>query len=816
MGSPAPPTVGQLLRTYRSRARLSQEQLGARSGYSTDYISKLERGQRLPPVEALDRLMAVLDLDTTARDTVESARTAAAGPAGGATRSREGTTLPVQVTSFVGREDQLASMAGLLDEPTVRLLTLTGPGGIGKTRLVVRLAELLAERFVDGLWFVPLATVTDPQHVEPAVASVLGVTERPGVSLTDSIVRLVGQGRGLLVLDNFEHVLPAAPFVGLLVERCPQLQVVVTSRAALSLAGEHRVEVPPLSTPATDLAGDVARIEGHAAVRLFVERARTVRPGFRLDATTAEDVGAICRALDGWPLAIELAAARLGLFPPRALRRRLSPRLPLLSGGPVDRPQRHQTLRATIDWSYELLTPDERLLFARLGVFAGATLDAAEEVCDVAGDLDVVGLLTSLVDKSLARQGGEFEPRVWLLEPIREYAVERLTAAGEDVLLRDRHAASYAALVTRLEPRLVGAEQDDALRQLDVEVDNVRAAMAWLLQTGQVEDQLRMATVFSWYQVARGSCTEAGQWLERGLERGLDGPPPRDAVRGRASLALGQMFIEQGHLDRAVTALEAAQSLCQAQGDRAGVGQALGRLGVIACRQGDYARAVALDEAALRLATEVGDRRERAYALVNLGTVATHLGEHATARERLSEAVELHRAIGDRDAMAHALINLGYDLTLQGHLVEATSVFEEVLATGRAFGFRRHVAYASENLGNIAVLQGDHLVAAARLHEGLEVARELSDQHLLLYLFSDLVKLHAACGRWKPAARLGGVVTALRSRLGLSMAPAEDEGRAQALEVARAAMGERAYADAYAEGTALTLDEALAGALADS
>ena len=818
MGSPVTPTVGQLLRTYRSRARLSQEQLGVRSGYSTDYISKLERGQRLPPFEALDRLMTVLDLDRPARDAVRSARSAAAAPAeaaeaaDAASPGRGVTTLPVQVTSFVGRDDELSAITDLLDDPTVRLLTLTGPGGIGKTRLVVRLGELLADRFVDGLWFVPLATVTDPQHVEPAVASVLGVTERPGVTLTDAVIRLVGHGRGLLVLDNFEHVLAAAPFVGLLLERCPQLQVVVTSRAALSLAGEHRVEVPPLSAPATDLGGDVASIEAHAAVRLFVERARTVRPGFRLDATTAEDVGAICRALDGWPLAIELAAARLRLFPPQALRRRLSPRLALLSGGPVDRPQRHQTLRATIDWSYELLTPDEQLLFARLGVFAGGTLEAAEEVCDVAGDLDVVGLLTSLVDKSLARHGGEFEPRVWMLATIREYAVERLTAAGEDALLHDRHAAYYASLVTRIEPRLVGAQQDDALRQLDAEVDNVRAAMAWLVETGHVEDQLRMAVVFSWHQVARGSCTEAGQWLERGLDSGF---APPDAVRGRALLALGQVFIEQGHLDRAVGALEAAQSLCQAQGDRAGVGQALGRLGVIACRQGHYARAVALDEAALRLATEVGDRRERAYALVNLGTVATHLGEHATARERLSEAVELHRAIGDRDAMAHALINLGYDLTLQGHLAEATTVFEEVLATGRAFGFRRHVGYALENLGNIGVLQGDHSRAAARLREGLAVGRELSDQHLLLYLFSDLVKLHAARGRWEQAARLGGVVTGQRTRLGLSMAPAEDEGRAQALEVARASLGEHRYADAYAEGAATTLDEAVAGALTD-
>ena len=804
-----PPTVGELLRRYRSRARLTQEQLAERSGYSTDYISKLERGERLPPNTALDRLAAVLGLDATTHSVMEVARTrdALGAPDTGRAPGTTVASLPVQVTSFIGREKEIDLLSTLLDGPAVRLLTLTGPGGIGKTRLVVRLCELLAERFADAMWFVPLAPLTDPENVGPAVASVLGVTAKPGVSLTDAVVRFLGGRNGLLVLDNFEHVQSAAPFLGLIVERCPDLRVVVTSRAPLVLASEHRFEVPTLPVPTSESTSNVASIADHAAVRLFVERAQAVRPEFDLRAGTARDVVAICTALDGLPLAIELAAARVRLFPPRALRQRLSPLLALLSGGPVDRPQRHQTLRATIDWSYDLLTGQERVLFARLGVFAGGgTLEAAEAVCDPGGELNVIGLLTSLVDKSLVRQDGEYEARVWLLETIRAYAAERLADMGEWALVGARHAFYYAAMVEKIEPRLIGAEQDEALRQLDLELDNVRAALAWLWDHGHAEEHLGMAAVVSWYQVVRGPCGEARQWLERGLSAG---DALSDAVRGGALLALGDVAIEQGDLDRARAALEAAQALCRAQGDQAGMGKALTRLGVIAWRQGDYERAVANDQAGLRLATAVGDRREQAYALSNLGTVATHLGDHSTARARLTEAVELNRAIGDREALAHALINLGYDLTLQERLAEAKAIFEEVLVTGRVFGLKRYVAYALENLGNICVLRDDHPGAAAYLRQGLVLGREMSDQHLLLYLFSDVVKLNAAQGLAADTARLSGVVTALRHRLGLSMAPAEDAARASALEMARTTLGERGYHDAYAQGLAMTLDEAL-------
>lgn len=821
MGTSGRPTVSELLRTHRSRAHLTQAQLAVRSGYSTDYISKLERGDRVPPSEALDLLATVLALDVPTRAELHDARAVvpAHRPTAPAQRTVHSTTvrppttaMPVQVTSFVGREAELATLAATLRAPSPRLLTLTGPGGIGKTRLAVRLGELLAPHFADGTWFVPLAAVTDPQHVAPAIAAVLGVVESRGVTLTDSIAHYLSDGDRLLILDNVEHLQAAAALVGELVERCPGLRVVAASRAALCLASEQRFEVPPLAVPPDEHA-DVHTIAGHPAVRLFVDRARTARPEFRLDPTTAPDVAAICTALDGLPLAIELAAARTRLFPPRALRQRLSSRLALLSGGPVDRPPRQQTLRATIDWSYDLLSAPERVLFARLGAFArGAAIEAVEDIGDLDGDLDVVTLLTSLVDQSLVQQDGEFEPRIRLLETIREYALERLTASGEEARVRARHAAHYAAFVADLAPRLFGDEQDQAERQLDVELDNVRAALTRLLDDGRVEEQLTMASVFALYQLARGSCTEAGRWLERGLGAGVT---VSDRVHRQALLAFGEVVIEQGHLAHAEETLVEAQTRCAAQGDRAGVGTALNRRGVIACRQGDYGRAVAHAGEALRLATELGDRRGRAYALVTLGTVATHRGEHDTAYDCLTEAIELYRAIGGRAAMTHALINLGYELTLQGRFAEATAIFEELVTAGQQFGLKRSVAYALENLGNISVLQGDHAQAATRLHQGLALGWELSDQHLLLYLFSDLIKLESGRGRPEVAACLGGVVAALRSRLGLSMAPAEDVDRGRALDVARTALGPSRYARAHAEGAAMTLDRAVGYALHD-
>jgi predicted ATPase len=615
----------------------------------------------------------------------------------------------------------------------------------------------------------------------------------------------------LLLLDNFEHLLPAATFVAALIAECTGLHVLVTSRAALQVSAEHRFEVPTMGVPGPEEFNDMERVARHPAVRLFVERARAVRPGFELDRDAAPAVGEICRNLDGLPLAIELAAARVRMFPPHALLHRLTPRLALLSGGAVDTPWRHRTLQATIDWSFDLLSPTERLLFARLSVFSGGcTYEAVENVCNPDGTLDILRDLTALVDKSLVRQDASPEPRFSLLETIREYAVARLGGIGERDLIRDRHADYILWLCRQMEPLLVGPTQFDALNQLDADLDNIRQALAWMLDSGRVADELALAAALYTYWVVRGQCTDARRWLEVGW---ADASELTADQRARAHQVLGGVALEEGQLDGATRALEQALSEFRALRDEGAVGQVLNRLGVVAWRQGDYSRAIAYDEAALSIAIAVHDARERADALVNLGIIATHLGQYELARQRLSQAVHLNRGTGDRHAVLHALVNLGYNCALRGELLEAKAVFDEVLTTARTFGLKKHVAYALENLGNISTLEGDYVGARRQLSQSLVLGRELGDQHLLLYILGDMTKLEAALGTPERAATLGGVVSALRTQLGASMAPAEDAQRERALEHARAALDEAVYRRAFADGHALNIEAALAFAL---
>jgi predicted ATPase/transcriptional regulator with XRE-family HTH domain len=817
------PTGGQLLRQYRVVVGLTQEQLAERSGYSADYISKLERDQRQPPIVAIDRLIAVLGLGAAEKRALLAAlarhdrrvglpgiSTASAEP-----ESASATMLPASMSSFVGRDQEVSAVAAILLRKDVRLLTLTGPGGIGKTRLAMRVAEVMGKTFADGVHFISLASVADPRQVASAVASAFGLEEVAGVSRTFAIVTRLGDRNVLLILDNFEHVLAAAELVASLMRQCAGLRVLVTSRAALQLSGEHRFEVPPLPTPGADQLNELEHVAGQAAVRLFVERAQAVQPSFELDPASAPAVGEICRSLDGLPLAIELAAARVRVFPPRALLQRLTPRLKLLSGGAVDAPPRHRTLQATIDWSFDLLSPTEQILLARLSVFAGGcTFESVEHVCNPDENLDILQDLTALIDKSLVHDDGlsqpQTQPRFSLLETIREYAATRLEDLDERKLIRDQHAEYVLWLCRQLEPLLIGPRQFDALSQVDAELDNVRVALGWRLEQGRAEDALELAESLSRYWIVRGRCTEARRWLEAGWAHAAQLPPDR---RAKVLLALGGVALEEGQLEGATRALEEALEEFRTLQDEPGIGQVLNRLGVIAWRQGAYERAISFDEAALRIAISAQDPRERADALVNLGIIATHRGDFNLARERLTEAVQLTRGVGDQHAVLHALVNLGYDRTLCGELVQARAIFDEVLATGTAFGLKKHVAYALENLGNISTLEGNYIDARLRLRQSLVFGRELGDHHLLLYVLGDLTKLEAAIGMPERAARLGGIVTTLRAQLGASMAPAEDEEREQALQQAHSALDDGAFWRAFDDGRALTFDAALAYAL---
>ncbi len=713
----------------------------------------------------------------------------------------------------------------------------------------------MQEHYADGVLFVDLTPLREGHLVPAALAQALGVPERGGQPLREALINSLRARQVLLVLDNAEHLPEAvAAEVAALHAACPGLRLLVTSRVALRLRAEHVYLVPPLALPDQEGGASVAALGRVPSVALFVQRAQAVRPDFALHPANAAAVAQLCARLDGLPLAIELAAARVGVLPPAALLARLGQGLSMLTGGPRDLPARQRTLRDTIAWSHDLLAPAEQALFRRLAVFAGgASLTAVEALgappagaadgtvehmthSDVADGTvehmappDVLECLTALVEASLlhseedaltssddtnpAQQVDAAEPRFFMLETVREYAAEQLLESGEQDSVRRRHADYFLTMARELEPALIGADQSLYLARLDAELDNLRGALSWLLQQGRVEEELQMAGALYTFWLVRGRCNEGRRWLEDGLARSGD---LTRAIQAGTLWRLGGLAVQLGDHESGIPWLEKALDLFRHLGDAAGSARSLNLLGVAAWRQGDFDRAVVLLEEGLRLARQVGEQRERAYALLNLGIAVYRGGDHTTGRRHLRDALALNRARGDRQATLHALINLGYDATLRGDLDEAEVMFAEVLATARGLSIRQFVAYALENLATINTLRGKHIQAAAQLRETLVLGRELSDQYLLVFVLADLAKLELARGRPGHAARLGGAVAALQGPLGITMAPEENRGRQEVLARAREQLGDEPFRRAWESGQVLSLDEAVAGALDDA
>jgi predicted ATPase/serine/threonine protein kinase len=723
--------------------------------------------------------------------------------------------LPMSGSTLIGRDQELAAAKELLLRRDVRLVTVTGPGGIGKSRLALEVARDMVQHFPAGVYFVPLAGVSDPGSIAIVIAQTLGVRETGGQPQLETLKEYLQNSLSapmLLLIDNFEHMVAAAPMLAELMVVAPNLKLLVTSRQALHVYDEYEFPVLPLTLPDAKSLPPLEVLSQYSAISLFIQRAVAVKPDFKFNQENATAVVEICSRLDGLPLAIELAAARTKLLSPAAMRTRLASRLQLLTGGARDLPIRQQTLRQTIDWSYDLLNASEQKLFRRLSIFVGGcTLEAVESVCDTKQDLglDVLDGMASMVDKSLVRQieQGDGEPRFVMLETIREYGLGKMAESGEEAQTRRAHAAYCLVLAEEGAAEDTGANQKGWLDRFELEHDNFRAALEWLTETGNAEWGLRLGVGLFRFWEMREYLAEGRERLGKLLKLEASSAPTN--ARLRALFAAGVLAAEQGDYVVSNAALEESLEIARRAEDKRSVAVSLNAMAVNARDQDDLAASQALFEESLALWRDLHDGLAVARALSNLANVVKLQGDYARARSLYEEGLSIFRELGDRTGVGWALNHQGDVARDQGQCEAARLLYEQSLATFRELNDRWGIAGSLADLGNLAREQGDCQTADSLYRESIGVFQALEHKRGIARLLESFACSTAAQSQPERSLRLAGAAAALRQSIGAPLTAAEQAKLETGLEPARRALTITTGRTAWLEGWVMPIEKAI-------